>query len=41
MVAYNYPKVDKEKERTVLEGVEVGETEKMTMLKSLTLPRTG
>ena len=40
--AKDHAEVDKEEKRTLLEGgVEVRETEKMTMLKSLTLPRTG
>ena len=34
-------KVDKEQERTLLEGVEEGETEEMARLKSLTLPHGG
>lgn len=34
-------KVDKEQERTLLEGVEEGETEEMARLKSLTLPHAG
>ena len=39
--AKDHAEVDKEEKRTLLEGgVEVRETEKMTIIKSLTLPRT-